>query len=443
MGSSYVSILKTLRKTYNLNNLLTLIAFITLFSINTQSLLAQNDLNFYLKKAYENSPALKEIKNLESVAKLQNELNYSQNSAFQTYLSADYLFAPYFNNNGKIISANPDPKAIGYDAGITNGGLYSALVNVEKSIFNGGLTSSLKRQIDIQQEQNKFNYDIEQRSLKRMITEQYLNAYQSLMNFHLTEEVVKNIEAQLKLTGELVEKGYAKSQNYLLLKIELQSQQISLKENFQTYKNDLLQLNSLCGIKDTQTVFIDSVQIQMDNGKNKFNFLEKYKLDSLAAANQQELFETKYQPQVKLFFNTGLNAVDIEGIQRKFGFSAGINFQLPVFDGGQKSITRQQNEIAINTINNYKHFTAVNIENQKQILISNIKIIGDNLKNLSDQLKNYNDLIALSNKQLRTGDISMIDYLTILRNFIELRKAKIEKEISLQREINNYNYWNE
>lgn len=443
LDSSFLNILKTLRKTYNFHIRLTLIAFITLFSIKTQILLAQNDLNFYLKKAYENSPALKEIKNLESVAKLQNELNYSQNSAFQTYLSADYLFAPYFNNNGKIISANPDPKAIGYDAGITNGGLYSALVNVEKSIFNGGLTSSLKRQIDIQQEQNKFNYDIEQRSLQRMITEQYLNAYRSLMNFHLTEEVVKNIEAQLKLTGELVEKGYAKSQNYLLLKIELQSQQISLKENFQTYKNDLLQLNSLCGIKDTQTVFIDSVQIQMDNGKNKFNFLEKYKLDSLAAANQQQLFETKYQPQVKLFFNTGLNAVDIEGIQRKFGFSAGINFQLPVFDGGQKSITRQQNEIAINTINNYKHFAAVNIENQKQILISNIKIIEDNLKNLSDQLKNYNDLIALSNKQLRTGDISMIDYLTILRNFIELRKAKIEKEISLQREINNYNYWNE
>lgn len=404
---------------------------------------AQNNLEFYLNKAYENSPALNEIKNLESVAKLQNELNYSQNSAFQAYLSADYLFAPYFNNNGKFISTNPDPKAIGYDAGITNGGLYSAQINIEKNIFNGGLTSTLKRQTDIRQEQNKFNYVLEQRSLKKQVTDQYLNTFKSLMMFHLAEETVKNINEQLKLTGELVEKGYVKSQNYLLLKIELQSQQISLKENFQTYKNDLMQLNSLCGIKDTQTVFIDPVQIQMSNRKNKFNFLEKYKLDSLTAANQQELFETKYLPHVKLFFNTGLNAVELEGIQRKFGLSAGINFQLSIFDGGQKSITKQQNEIAINTINNYRKFAENNIENRRQSLLFNIKVIEDNLKNLSDQLKNYNDLIALSNKQLTTGDISMIDYLTILRNFIELRKTRIEKEISLQTEINNYNYWDE
>jgi len=416
---------------------------LALILIGRANIIAQSNLEYYLNKAYENSPILKELNNLQFINKLQSELNYAQNSAIQTYLSADYLFAPYFNNNGKIVSSNPDSKAIGYDAGITNGGLYSALINVEKNIFNDGLTSSLKRQIDIQQKQNKFNYQLEQRSLKRTITEQYLNAYQSLMNFNLTKEVLKNIEAQLKLTGELVEKGYAKSQNYLLLKIELQAQQISLNENLQQYENDLLQLNSLCGIKDTQTVFIDSVQIQMDDVTNKFNFLEKYKLDSLAAANQQELFETKYQPQVKLFFNTGLNAVDIEGIQRKFGLSAGINFQLPVFDGGQKSITRQQNEIAMNTINNYKHFAAINIQNQKQSLLSNIKVIEDNLKNLSDQLKDYNDLIVLSNKQLRTGDISMIDYLTTLRNFIELRKAKIGKEISLQKEINSYNYWDE
>jgi hypothetical protein len=37
----------------------------------------------------------------------------------------------------------------------------------------------------------------------------------------------------------------------------------------------------------------------------------------------------------------------------------------------------------------------------------------------------------------------MIDYLSILRNFIDLRKNKIEKEIALQTEINNYNYWTE
>ncbi|MCX6170885.1 MAG: TolC family protein [Ignavibacteriales bacterium] len=417
------------------------ILFIIAFFLSLGSSFAQNNLQFYIDAAFQNNPTMKENSNLLRIGELNKSLTESQYSLPQISLTSNYLFAPFFNNNGKIISTNPDSKAIGYDAGITNGGLYSALINIEKNIFNGGLTDALQKQIGIQQEQFKYNFELERRNLKKQVTEQYLNAYKSLLIYHLANDVVKNIEDQLTLTAGLVEKGYSKSQNYLLLKIELQSQQIVSKENFQQYKNDLLQLNSFCGVKDTQTVFIDSARIKMNDAKTKFTFLEKFNLDSLAAVIQQDVFETKYQPQVKLFFNTGLNAVELEGIQRKFGLSAGIDFQMPIYDGGQKGITRQQNEISISTIRNYKQFAATNIENQKQITISNIKLIQDNLKSIDTQLNDYKDLINLSNKQLRTGDVSMIDYLIILRNFIDLQKTKIEKEINMFLEINNYNYW--
>ncbi len=424
------------------NNFFKILFIIALLSTIGSSY-AQSDLQFYLNAAFQNNPVMKENSNLIQIGKLDKSLTQAQYSLPQISLTSNYLFAPYFNNNGKIVSANPDPNAIGYDAGITNGGLYSAQINVEKNIFNGGLKNALEKQIAIQQEQYKYNYELEQRNLQKQITEQYLSAYKSLMLYNLSKEILQNVETQLKLTGELVEKGYAKSQNYLLLKIELQSQQIALKENFQRYKNDLLQLNSLCGIRDTQTVFIDSVRIKKKDLKTNFSFLEKFKLDSLAIANRQELFETKYQPQVKLFFNTGLNAVGLNGIQRKFGLSAGIDFQLPIFDGGQKDITRQQNEISISSIKNYKQYASANIDNQKQSAVSNIQLIKNNLEDIGAQLNDYKGLINLSNRQLNTGDISMIEYLTLLKNFIELRKTSIEKETALQLEINNYNYWNE
>lgn len=424
------------------NNFFKILFIIALLSTIGSSY-AQSDLQFYLNAAFQNNPVMKENSNLIRIGELDKSLTQAQYSLPQISLTSNYLFAPYFNNNGKIVSANPDPNAIGYDAGITNGGLYSAQINVEKNIFNGGLKNALEKQIAIQQEQYKYNYELEQRNLQKQITEQYLSAYKSLMLYNLSKEILQNVETQLKLTGELVEKGYAKSQNYLLLKIELQSQQIALKENFQRYKNDLLQLNSLCGIRDTQTVFIDSVRIKKKDLKTNFSFLEKFKLDSLATANRQELFETKYQPQVKLFFNTGLNAVGLNGIQRKFGLSAGIDFQLPIFDGGQKDITRQQNEISISSIKNYKQYASANIDNQKQSAVSNIQLIKNNLEDIGAQLNDYKGLINLSNRQLNTGDISMIEYLTLLKNFIELRKTSIEKETALQLEINNYNYWNE
>ncbi|MEO8231600.1 MAG: TolC family protein [Ignavibacteriota bacterium] len=419
------------------------IIFPLLFAFLFTNIFAQTNLEYYLNNGIENSPTLKEIKNSESGIELQSKLNDAQTSSFNTFLSANYLFAPYFNNNGKIISTNPDPNAIGYDASITNGGLYSAQLNIERNIFNGGLTSALENQITNQKNLYNYNYQLELRNLKKQITEQYLNAHKSLMIYNLSDETVKNISEQLKLTGELVKQGYVKSQNYLLLKIELQSQQIVLFENWQQYKNGLIQLNSLVGITDTQTVLLDSVLIEIKSSKSDFNFSQKFNLDSLTAINQQELFETKYNPQVKLFFNTGLNAIEISGIQRKFGLSAGIDFQLPLFDGGQKDITRQQNEIAINSIENYKYFALSNIENQKQIAYSNILVIKQNLISINAQLNDYKQLVELSNNQLKIGDLSMIEYLSILKNFIDLQKTKIEKEIQLQLETSNYNYWDE
>ena len=97
---------------------------------------SQNSLDYFINKALDNSPQIKNYNNLFLINNLQKKLDEAQNSAFQIYLTGDYLFAPYFNNNGHLISTDPDPKAIGYDVGITNGGQYSALLNVDKNIFN-------------------------------------------------------------------------------------------------------------------------------------------------------------------------------------------------------------------------------------------------------------------------------------------------------------------
>ena len=130
---------------------------------------AQNSLEYYLDKGYKNAPTLAEYKNLQQINSLQSELNSAENSAFKVFLTADYLFAPYFNNNGKLLSTNPDPKAYGYDIGITNGGLYSALLNVEKNIFNGGVLNAYQNQNKIQSEQYSYNYDLEKHNLENQI----------------------------------------------------------------------------------------------------------------------------------------------------------------------------------------------------------------------------------------------------------------------------------
>ena len=99
---------------------------------------------------------------------------------------------------------------------------------------------------------------------------------------------------------------------------------------------------------------IDSVNLDLTMKSDTSGFLKQYYLDSLSSSAQQNVFETKYLPQIKLFFNTGLNAVEIDNIQRRFGLSAGISLSVPILDGGQRDITRQQNLIAEKITSDFK-----------------------------------------------------------------------------------------
>ncbi len=416
---------------------------IILILISAGSLVyGQYNLNYFISKAVNNSPVIQNYYDLSSINGLQQKLDEAQNSAFQISLSSDVLFAPYFNNGGTYFTTNPGPKAIGYDAAVTNGGLYSAQINVDKNILNGGLLDALKYQRSV--EGKSFDYRIkeEKHSITKQITDQYLNTLQSLLLLKLSKETADNLEQQLKITKGLVQEGYAKAQDYLLIKIEYKTQMISLRQNRQDYKSGLSQLYAMCGIKDTATVMIDTVNLSLSSKSENSNFLQKYYLDSLSTSSQQKIFETKYQPQVNLFFNAGLNAVELNDIQRKFGISAGINFSLPIFDGSQKDITRQQTRIAEKSISQSMEYLRKNIFVQRQNSKYKLESLNKNITDLQSQISDYKDLLEISRQQLQHGNLSMIEYLTLLKNYTELQKNKITTETNYGLEISNYNYWN-
>ncbi len=416
------------------------ILFITF--LLSEFVFGQYNLNYYIHKALSNSPVLKEYKNLSSNAYLQYEINKAQNSAFQVSLTGNYLYAPYFDNGGRYVSTNPGPNAIGYDASITNGGLYAAEINFQKNIFNGGLINALKEQRSIEEKSYGNKSKEEEHNLVKVITDQYLNTLQFLKLYNLSEEIDTILNNQLNLTAGMVKKGYASAQDYLLLKIELKSQQIALQQTMQNYSSGLADLNSICGITDTSNVNLLPVEIMVKPTKENSNFLLQYSIDSLSAANRQKVFETKYLPQVDVFFNTGLNAVELNEIQRKFGLSAGIDFSLPILDGNQRDLTRQQTILAEKSLNDYKSYVGKNIRIQKSNALKRISSLKKNISDLKSQVKDYKELLKISESQLQNGNLSMIEYLTLLKNYIVIQKNKITTEINYQLEISNYNYWN-
>jgi outer membrane protein TolC len=403
---------------------------------------AQYNLDYFLSRAVTSSPAILEYADLQSGNQIQQKINRAENSALQVSLTGNYLFAPYFNNHGTLVTTDPSPEAIGYDINLVDGGLYSAQINLERNILNGKRIGILDRQIRIQSDNLQYSLALEKLALRKEVIDQYLASWQCLLMARLANKTAANLRQQLTLTGSLVQQGLARTQDYLLLKIESQNQAIALNDARQQYKTTLYQLYALACIQDTAVVEIDSLDLAISSPRPASRFVQKFVLDSLAASSRQQQFETKYLPELNVFVNAGLNAVALQNIERKFGASAGLSLSWPLFDGKQKNLTRQQTALQQNSIRAYRNFSERSITMQLSQSRSRIETLQSNLRAYTRQMEDYRQLLQLSEKQLQQGNVSMIDHLTLLRSFIEIEKEKIAADINCQLEINAYNYWN-
>jgi outer membrane protein TolC len=403
--------------------------------------MAQNDLQYYLYSAFRNNPTLKESQNNISVKKLDKSLTEAQYILPQVNLTANYLFTPYFNND-KIVTANPGPNAVGYDPSITNGGLYSAQVNMTKNIFNGGVVDVYNNEADLLIKGNEFNFDLTKHNLEKDVTDQYINCWQAQQLYILSTSTADTLRQQLNITQNLMMKGLVKQSDYLLLKVEFENQQLAALQALASLKSSIYQLNVLAGIQDTSIITLENVKLNKTLISGPSKFFNQYENDSLLILNQQNVFETKYYPQLNLFFNAGLNAVELNDIQRKFGLSAGFNFSLPIYDGSQKSITRQQSQINLSSIVSNKKNQEILIKNKIKESSSQVEYNISSLQSISSQLEDYNKIIVLMNSELMHGQLSMVDYITVIKNYLDLKKNEITSSAAYQQAVNQFNYWN-
>ena len=99
-----------------------------------------------LEQAEEHSTELVSLKASREILILESAKIRAENTSPKAYVSSELLFAPYLNNNGAVVSTDPQITAIGYDVGITNGGLYAFLLNAELPILNHGQVNNLLEQ---------------------------------------------------------------------------------------------------------------------------------------------------------------------------------------------------------------------------------------------------------------------------------------------------------
>lgn len=413
-----------------------------LLVIFTSHLHAQNDLNHYLSHAFKADPSIHDNKNMVQIENLEIQRVHAEYQAPKIYLTSDILLAPYFNNNGKFFSSNPQPGAIGYDIGITNGGLYSGLVNATIPVFNNRRIKILNESSEIKIKNNLYNIELRKHTLKKTVTDRYLLSLNNYQQLKKNREIIQLLSEQKEIVDKLVRNGILNQSDYILINIEYNTQLAVSRQLQANYKNNILQLNTICGIRDTNTVFLAPLTLDLVIEPAQKLLMESFLIDSLRVRADQKIFDSKYLPDFSIFSNTGLNAVALPDIENKFGLSAGLSFSWNIFDGNQKKISASKSKIRQNTIAAKKNYFRYGTQLQLNSDLQQIMLIKQKILLLEQQEEDFQDLLEVYKIQLEKGQLSVIDYINTLKAFIDMQTNIVNSKTSKQLLINDYNYWN-
>ena len=401
-------------------------------------------LDYFLKAARQTNDTLYNSQSLQQIGQLQQQIIIAQNKLPQIDVNANVVIAPYFNNNGKVvaITTNPSASAYGYDAGITNGGLYAAQIKVTQQLFNQAIVNNLLFQQKIKNQALSLTYEEVYHNLKNNITRLYLTAYGYQLQESLNEGLIADLETRLKVIAVLVKHGILLQSDYLLVQVSIDQAKIFLEQIHTSLMESLRQLYELSVAPLPNEVKLVFPNLNSMPKRDYFFFQKRFINDSLQIESNRNVFNNKYRPQVSIFVDGGLNAVEIPHIYHRIGASTGLLFTLPIYDGHQKRINAQKIRLyQDNLLNTLKNKWVVK-QNNLNSLLDQITSQNKNLGLMEQQLKNQEILRNLYKDKLAQGQVSVIDYLNVIQNYKTAENTRIQMQINLWLLQNQYEYIN-
>ena len=394
--------------------------FTILALFSTATIFAQKyDLTYFLNQAEKNFATIKENQNLLKIGDLQSEIIKAQNSGFLVNATSDVLFAPFFDSNGKAIevTTTPSSNAYGYDAGITNGGLYSAQINITKNLFNRTSVANLLLQNRVLNNSISLNSEDFRHNLIKNITDSYIAIYQLQLQRQFQIATISDFKNRLKVVELLVKKGILQQSDYLLLQLDIDTKQIELQQTSTNLEISKSQLQTMSGMAKVEINQIEIPSVSALNFLDKPFIQKKFENDSLQIMANQKVFENQYKPQISLYGNAGLNAVEITDMYRKIGASAGVRLSIPIYDGHQRKVNAEQNLLRTENLSSYKEISDLQRENNITQINTQISENEKALALLQNQQKKYEQILEIYKGKLVQGQISIVEYLNLMQTY--------------------------
>ena len=404
------------------------ILFVIIVLFSNINCLSQS-LEYYIDKGLQNSPLLKDYINQLSTASLDS---LAVKAAQQPQITGNVslFYAPTFNGGIN-----------GYDDVISNGAAYIATIGVQQYIFNSKTLANKYYAINLQKQSLTNSQKISTNDLIRTITNQYLAVYSDYNEYTFNQEFLKLMHEEKDILKNLSDKGIYKQTDYLSLLIETQSQEILINQLMAQLKKDIYNINQLCGINEPGSTSFTVPAVSKKDRKdiNSSPLLMQYKLDSLKIINEKASVDLRYHPKLSWQADAGFISSTSFNFYQHYGFSAGLNLSIPIYDGHLKKIDYQKLAISEDSRLNYETFFKNQFQQQVAQLnkeLSDNKVVEEQLKT---QLHSVEELINMSRVQLNYGNMSVTEFINAAKNYITVNMSLSQvqlKELLLTNELN-------
>ena len=407
-----------------------IIIFFAAFSLPAVSFGQTKSLSYFINNAVEKSPQLSEYNNLLLSNSIDSQLIIAANK-FQLTGNGNTYYAPIINGYG-------------YDMAITNGQQLSALVALNKQVYNKRNLSLQFNNLSLQRDSLRVTASITVQDIKKNIIIQYITTYGDQLQLDLNNEIINLLTNEDSILKRLTQANVYRQVDYLSFLVTLQQQQLTRNQILVQYKNDYATLNYLAGIVDTTTSMLDrpAIAVVKNLVYDSSAFFLKYAIDSLRLVNDKALVGISYRPKVNLFADAGYQSTFIIAPYKNLGASVGVNLTIPIYDGHQKELQYTKIDIQERTRQKQKEYFTTQYRQQVLQLQQQLSEIESLAGPINKQIDYLKTLIDVNAKLLGTGDIKITDYILALNNYISARNLVVQNIVARFQILNQLNYWN-
>lgn len=402
--------------------------FFVLVLIGSKSFSQEKDLFYFIDKARTNSPLLADYQNQIKISTLDSLLN---KASYKTQVAANLnaSYAPVINGYG-------------YDTALSNGQMVTALVGFNQRILGKGQISSQAESFKLIKDALIINKKVAVKDLDKSIISQYITAYGTEKQMVFNNKITALLKEEEIILKKLTKNSIYKQTDYLIFNATIKQQELTALQLKQQYQNDLALLNYLTGETDTTQIKLKSPDLIIKSDKEQGSiFLKQFETESLKIKNADKLIDNNYKPSLSLLGDAGYNSSFIYQGYKNFGFSVGVGLNIPIYDGNQRSLQHQKNNMALATNESYTRNFKRQYKQQLLLLNQKFNQSVETNKMLQSQLSVAEALIDANKKLLVTGDAQITEYIIALSNLISIQDAIAQNSVNNLQTINEINYW--